>query len=477
MTTGQGETNMAQTTIERRDFLKRTATAGAGLLLANSCARLSPAPGGQSPNNKLNLAVIGVAGRGAENLNGVKHENIVALCDIDENNLAAAAKQFPQAKTYTDWRLCLEQKDIDAVVCSTTDHTHAFINVWAMNRGKHVYCEKPLANSVHEARVVRETYLKNQGRLATQMGTQIHATDNYRRVVELVRDGVVGQVSDVRVWCSREPKGGTYLPAAGEPPRHLHWDLWLGPSADHPYNPGYFGGCLAWNLYWDFGSGQIGDMGSHMLDLPYWALNLRFPTSCEAQGTPLNPDTCPQWLEAKLAPGPGTATATHNPDTCPQWLEAKWEHPAAAGRGPVSVYWYDGGKKPGMPTKAFDREELFKGILFKGDQGWLLADYDYRIIMLRGDMTQYQRPKTKDILPPSVGHHQEWLNACKNPTLPTLCNFDYSGALIEHNLLALVAYRTGKKLEWDAPRLKASNCPEADAFIQKTYRQGWVLNG
>ena len=439
---------MAQTRIERRDFLKQSVTFGAGLLVLKS-GTLS----GQAANNTLNLAIIGVAGRGGANLDGVKHENIVALCDVDENNLAAAAKKFPAAKTYTDWRLCLEQKDIDAVVCSTTDHTHAFVNVWAMNRGKHVYCEKPLANSVHEARTVRETYLKNQGKLATQMGTQIHATDNYRRVVELVRDGVVGQVNDVRVWCSREPKGGTYLPAAGEPPKHLHWDLWLGPSAEHPYNPGYFGGCLAWNLYWDFGSGQIGDMGSHMLDLPYWALNLRFPTSCEAQGTPLSSDTCPQWLEAK------------------------WEHPAAAGRGPVSVTWYDGGKKPGMPTKVFNRDELFKGILFKGDQGWLLADYDYRIVMLRGDMTQYKRPESKDILPPSVGHHQEWLNACRDPKLPTLCNFDYSGALIEHNLLAMVAYRAGKKLEWDAASLKATNCPEADAFIQKTYRQGWVLNG
>ena len=434
--------------MERRDFLKRTATVGAGLLVLKSGIVR-----GQSPNTKLNLAVIGCAGRGAANLDGVKGENIVALCDVDGNNLKNALQKFPNAKPYTDWRLCLEQKDIDAVVCSTTDHTHAFVNVWAMNRGKHVYCEKPLANSVQEARLVRETYLKNQGKLATQMGTQIHATDNYRRVVELIRDGAIGPVSEVRVWCSREPKGGAYLPAAGAPPAHLNWDLWLGPSPEHPYNPGYFGGCLAWNLYWDFGSGQIGDMGSHMLDLPYWALNLRFPTACEAEGTPASPDTCPQWLQAK------------------------WTHPAAAGRGPVDVYWYDGGKKPGMPTKVFNRDELFKGILFKGEQGWLLADYDYRIIMLRGDMTHYTRPEPKTLIPRSVGHHQEWLNACKDPKLPTTCNFDYSGALIEHNLLALVAYRTGKKLEWDAANLKATNCPEADPYITKTYRQGWVLNG
>ena len=431
----------------RRDFLKSTVTTGVGLMILKSGSLR-----GQSANGKLNIAVIGVGGRGAANLDGVKSENIVALCDVDGNRLAAAAAKFPQAKTYADWRLCLEQKDIDAVVCSTTDHTHAFVNIWAMNRGMHVYCEKPLANSVHEARLVRETYLKSQGKLATQMGTQIHATDNFRRVVELIRDGVIGTVSEARVWCSREPKGGSYLPAAGEPPAHLNWDLWLGPSPEHRYSPGYLGGCLAWNLYWDFGSGQIGDMGSHMLDLPYWALGLRFPTSCEAEGTPVNPDTCPQWLQAK------------------------WTHPAAAGRGPVDVHWYDGGKKPGMPTKVFHRDELFKGILFKGDQGWLLADYDYRIVMLRGDMTHYSRPAPADLIPRSPGHHQEWLNACKNGT-PTLCDFDYSGALIEHNLLALVAYRAGAKLEWDAVNLKATNCPEADRFITKTYRDGWVLNG
>ncbi|MBN2449974.1 MAG: Gfo/Idh/MocA family oxidoreductase [Lentisphaeria bacterium] len=435
------------TGIPRRAFLKQGVTAGTGLLILNSGVLR-----GQSPNNKLNVAVIGVAGRGGANLGGVKGENIVALCDVNANNLANAAKQFPQARTHKDWRKCLDQKGIDAVVCSTTDHTHAFVNVWAMNRGMHVYCEKPLANSVHEARVVRETYLRSKGKLATQMGTQIHATDNFRRVVELVRDKVIGTVSDVRVWCSRTPQGGEYLPAAGDPPEHVDWDLWLGPSPSHPYNPGYFGGCLAWNRFWDFGSGQIGDMGSHMMDLPYWALDLRFPTSCKATGTPVSTDTCPLWLEAE------------------------WEHPANDRRGPVKVYWYDGGKKPGMPTKVFNRDELFKGILFKGDQGWLLADYDYRIVMLRGDMTHYARPQPESLIPRSPGHHQEWIKACKEGT-PTLCNFDYSGALIEHNLLALAAYRVGKPLEWDAENLKAPNCPEADAYIRKTYREGWVLNG
>ncbi len=437
--------------MKRRTFLKQGAMAGAGLVILKSGILKA----GNSPNEKLNIAVIGVGGRGKANIRGVKDENIVALCDLNGKNLAAAAKQFPRAKTYIDWRKCLEQKDIDAVVCSTTDHTHAFVNVWAMNRGKHVYCEKPLANSVHEARMVRRTYLKNRNKLATQMGTQIHAYDNYRRMVELVRNGAIGTMKEARVWCNRLPKGGSYLPEVKPIPENINWDLWIGPSPFHPYNPGYFpGGCLGWNRFWDFGSGQIGDMGSHMIDMAYWALDLRFPTTCEAAGTPINTDTCPQWLTAE------------------------WDHPANDWRPAVKVYWYDGDKKPGMPTSAFNRDKLDKGVLFKGDKGWLLADYGYRILMPKvdSDMTHYKSPKQDELIPPSPGHHKEWLIGCKTGK-PTLCNFDYSGALIEHNMLALVAYRVGRKLQWDAGNIKATNCPEANQYIRKTYRKGWKLNG
>ena len=434
--------------VNRRTFLKQSAAIGAGVTILKSGILKA----GNSPNDKLNIAVIGVAGRGGGNLNGVKNENIVALCDINEKNLAGAAERFPQAKTYIDWRKCLDQKDIDAVVCSTTDQTHAFINIWAMNRGKHVYCEKPLANSVEEARLVRETYLKNKGKLSTQMGTQIHASDNYRRMVELIRGGAIGDVKKVHVWCSRTPKGGSYLPAVEPVPVHINWDLWIGPAPFHPYNPGYFGGCLAWNRFWDFGSGQIGDMGSHMMDMACWALDLRLPTTCQAEGTPVNSDTCPLWLTAE------------------------WEHPANDWRPAVKVNWYDGGKKPGMPSKVFNRDELFKGVLFHGEKGYLLCDYGYRILMPMGDLTHYTSPKAEDLIPPSPGHHQEWIIGCKTGK-PTLCNFDYSGALIENNMLALVAYRVGQKLEWDAKNLKATNCPEADAYIYKQYRKGWVLNG
>jgi predicted dehydrogenase len=438
----------------RRDFLKTAATAGAGLVVLRSGILRA----GESPSGKLNIAVIGVAGRGGGNMNDVAGENIVALCDVDENHLAGAAKRFANAKPYADWRKCLDQKDIDAVVCSTTDHTHAFINCWALSRGKHVYCEKPLANSVHEARTVRELYLKNKDRVATQMGTQIHASDNYRRMVELIKGGAIGVPQEARVWCSRTPAGGDYLPAAGDPPKNLNWDLWIGPSPMHPYNPGYMGGCLAWNRFWDFGSGQIGDMGSHMMDMPYWALDLKLPTTCKAEGTPVSTDTLPVWLTAE------------------------WDHPANDWRPAVKLYWYDGGKKPGVPSEVFNRDKMFKGVIIKGDKGYLLCDYDYRILMpTAGDMTQYKSPKKEDLIPPSKGHHKEWIEAAKTDK-KTTCNFDYSGAEVENNLLALVAYRVrdklgDKKLEWDAANLKATNCPEADEFITKKYREGWTLNG
>jgi len=438
--------------IERRRFLKNSAAVGAGLMILKSDILKA----GQSPNEKLNIAGIGVGGRGAANLNGVKSENIVALCDVNDRNLAAAVKKFPKAKTYKDWRKCLEQKDIDAVVCATTDHTHAFVNVWAMNRGKHVYCEKPLANSVEEAHIVRQTYIKNKNKISTQMGTQIHASDNYRRMVELIRGGAIGTPSEARVWCSRKPKGGSYLPEIKPVPNYINWDLWIGPSPYHPFNPGYLkGGCLGWNLYWDFGSGQIGDMGSHMIDMAYWGLDLKLPTTCKADGT------------------------ERNPDTCPQWLTAEWDHPANDWRPAIKLYWYDGGKKPGMPSEAFDRDKLFKGVLFKGDKGWLLADYGLRILMPKqnaADMTHYKPPKPNELIPASLGHHKEWIVACKTGK-PTTCNFDYSGALVENNLLALAAYRVGKKLEYDAKNIRATNCPEADKYIRKTYRKGWVLNG
>ncbi|MCP4342256.1 MAG: Gfo/Idh/MocA family oxidoreductase, partial [Desulfobulbaceae bacterium] len=402
--------------------------------------------------NKLNIAIIGVSGRGGMNLKEMVKENIVALCDVDANNLARAGRSFPKAKKYKDWRKCLEQKDIDAVVCSTTDHTHAFIATWAMNRDKSVYCEKPLATTVEEAHMVRQTYLKKKGKIATQMGTQVHATENPRRFVELIRDGAIGTPKTVKAWCDRKPKCEAYHPGVRPIPNHIDWDLWIGPSQFHPYNPKYLGGCLQWNRFWDFGAGQIGDMGSHVMDLASWGFDLMLPTSCQAKGTP------------------------NHPDGCPEQLKAEWEHPANDWRPAVKSYWYDGGLKPGMPSEKWNRDRMDMGILFTGDKGWLLADYTFRGMMLKGDMTHYKSPTAKTLIPESIGHHAEWIKGCKEGT-PTLCNFDYSGALIESNMLATVASRVGKKLEYDAKNMKVTNCPEAEQYLRKTYRKGWVLNG
>src|SRR6266487_4943258 len=284
--------------MKRREFLKSMAFTGvAGLILPRT--KLF---GADAPSNKLNLALLGTWGRGEAHFSGVSSENIVALCDVNEEHLASAAKKFPKAKHYVDWRECLDQKDVDAVVCCTADHTHAFVANWAMNRGKHIYCEKPLANSVEEARVVRATYLKNKNKLATQVGTQRHAIENFARVRELVRDGAIGELQEACAWGDRQIPRPGYLPAEGEPPKHLHYDLWIGPSPFHPYNPGYFSGgpganCLQWNMYWDFGTGQVGDMGSHTLDLAWNAIDAGLPTTAEGKGDPLSPEVTPVSLE------------------------------------------------------------------------------------------------------------------------------------------------------------------------------------
>ncbi|GMV96544.1 MAG: Gfo/Idh/MocA family oxidoreductase [Phycisphaerae bacterium] len=438
-----------KTIMRRRELLGRAAAVVGGLSMAG-CARPVKGPAlvsGGSPNEKLNLGIIGVNGRGKANIDGLKSENVAALCDIDARYLAEAATRFPRARTYADWRKLLEQKDVDAVVISTADQVHALAAVMAMKLGKHVYCEKPLAHSVHEARVVRETYLACRGKVATQMGTQIHATENYRRVVELVQGGAIGPVREAHVWCNRVGPGGN-LPSGSKPvPDYLSWDLWLGPAPYRPYHPDYLPGNLVWNRYWDFGNGTLGDMGSHLIDLAFWALDLGDPTTVEAQGSPVSPVTNPRWLIAT------------------------WEHPARGGRPAVKVTWYDADKRPESPP-GIDLKPWGIGVMFVGDTGRLLADYGKHILLPKNDYRGFTPPKAE--IPPSPGHYEEWIRACKTGS-PTLCNFDYSARLIEHNLLGNVAYRVGRKLTWDAANLKAIGCPEADAFIRREYRKGWTI--
>ncbi len=441
--------------MKRRHFLKSVALVSAtGLILPR--VKLF---GADAPSNKLNVALIGTWGRGEAHFAGLLRENVVALCDVDENHLAFGAQKFPQAKTYVDWRKCLEQKDIEAVVICTTDHTHAFIANWAMNRGLHVYCEKPLGNSVEEVRVVRATYLKNKSKLATQVGTQRHANENFNRVRELIQDGAIGELLEVSAWGNRQIPRSGYPVGAGDPPAHLHYDLWLGPSPFHPYSPEYFVGkpganCLSWNMYWDFGAGQIGDMGSHTLDLAWNALDAALPVSAEAKGDPFNPEVTP----VKLA--------------------MKFEIPANDWRKAIQVSWFQGGAMPESPSRYIDLNKIDHGALFEGTKGALVADFQTRAIYPQGNQADltYFKPRAKAALLPPVGNFQgQWANACKG-SLATCCDFDYGGKMIETMLLGLVAYRAGKKISYDGANGKTDS-PEADALLRRKYREGWSLNG
>lgn len=289
-----------------------------------------------------------------------------------------------------------------------------------------------------------------KAKVATQMGTQIHATDNYRRVVEAVQAGLIGNVTEAHVWCNRFSSQGP-VPSEDKPvPAGLHWDLWLGPAAERPYRVGYMPGNLTWNRYWDFGNGIIGDMGSHLIDLAYWALALDAPTTCEA--------TAPAAL----------------PDIYPSQLVAKWEHPQR-GDGPhqqaCTVTWYDGNAKP-KELLGVDVNGYGIGVLFVGEKGKLLADYGRKTLIYPDGTKPPMDPQPT--IAPSKGHYQEWIHAAKTGE-PTLCNFGYSGRLIEHNLLGVVSHRVGKKLQWDPAALKCPNAPEADQFIHKKYRPGWEV--
>lgn len=433
--------------INRRRLLKNTALAGVGVWVAGTGGTAR----GFAANEKLNVGVIGAAGRGGHNMGQVaRTENIVALCDVDEGRLAGAAGKHPQARKYFDWRKLVDQKDLDAVTVSTTDHTHAPACVWAMNRGLSVYCEKPLAHCAYEARVMQEKYLKNKDKLATQMGTQIHAQDNYRRAVELVQSGAIGAVREAHVWCGRRGLKDGERPQDEPPvPDNLHWDLWLGPAPDRPYHPRYLPGCMTWEQWWDFGNGCIGDMGSHLIDLPFWALKLRDPLTIESQG------------------------AQVRKETYPEWLIVHWEHPARGDMVPAKLHWYDGIQRPESPP-GHDLNKWGIGVLFVGDDGMLLADYGRRILLPEAKFKDFKPPEPW--IDPSRGHHQEWLHGAKTGA-PTLCNFDYSGKLVENNLLGTAALRVGKKLQWDPKAMKAVNCPEADQYIKREYREGWKLDG
>lgn len=445
----------ATPSLTRRRFLGATAVVAATMGMP-AIVR------GQNLNEKLNIAIIGAGGRGGANLNGVSSENIVALCDVSEDNLNAAAANHPNARKVRDFRKLYDHAaEFDAVVVSTCEHTHAFATLPALQLGKHVYCEKPLTHNIYEARVIREA--ANKAGVATQMGTQIHAGDNYRRVVELVQSGAIGAISDVHVWVGRAwgwhaseadaqaAKDIVFLqerPATADAiPAGLDWDLWVGPAPERPFNNVYVPG-PKWYRWWDFGNGTMSDLGSHWIDLPFWALNLDYPRTIEAAGPPAH---------AELAPAS---------------MEVTYTYGARGDRGPLALTWYQGSHKPRL-WKEEAIPQWDSGVLFVGEKGMLLADYGKHMLLPEDDFENFIPPDP--FIPASRGHYEEWIHACKTGE-PTTCNFEYAGWLTEANHLGNVAYRVGKKLEWDPQKLAATNAPEADAFIKRVYRNGWTLS-
>jgi predicted dehydrogenase len=426
--------------LSRRRFVQAGAAIGlgAGFLRADDA---KPA----AAEDRLQVGVIGVAGQGEYNWTNVVQAGatVVAICDVDENRAGKIRSQFPQAAFHTDFRRLLDQKGLDAVIVSTPDHTHAPATAAALKAGLHVYCEKPLTHTVHEARVIAE--LAKKHRRVTQMGTQIHAEDNYRRVVELIQGGAIGPVGEVHVWVGGTRSGGERPKDTPPVPAGLHWDLWLGPAPERPYHPAYVP--FNWRGWWDFGGGTLADLACHHMDLPFWALKLRAPTTVAAEGAPVHPEAAAKWTTVR------------------------YEFPARGTLPPVKLTWYDGGKRP----PHFADQQLPKwgdGCLFVGAKGMLIAGYGDHRLLPEEQFKDYARPKP--YIPKSRGHHREWVAACRNGGTTT-CNFDYSGALTEAVQLGVVAYRLGRPLTWDAKNLRAVNEPAADRFLRKEYRKPWTL--
>jgi predicted dehydrogenase len=454
---------MPQTSrVTRRRFLQASAAGAVALGCPNFVrARAS---------DKLNIAVIACGKRGAHNLEQFKNENIVALCDVDDNALRAAAAKQPKAKLFRDFRKlydALKDSEFDAVVVSTPEHTHTVASMPALKRKKHLYLEKPITRDVHEARLL--TKAAKEAGVATQMGTQNHANPNHHRVVELVHAGAIGPVRECHVWVSRtwgwqtkeeakkygDPHWVTMdRPKEGQPvPANLDWDLWIGPASFRPYHEAYLPG-PRWYRWWDFGNGTMSDLGSHMNDLSWAALKLDAPRTIESDGPPPNSEQAPASMRAVYEYGP------------------RGDLPA------VKVVWYQGQRKPEL----WEQKKIPQwgdAVLFVGDKGMILASHSKHVLLPEDQFKDYQRP-AKSIPDPKKegtmdGQHGEWVRACKTGGK---CGSDfvaYAGPLTEANHLGNVAFRAGKRIEWDPVNMKIPNFPAAEQYLGREYRAGWTL--
>jgi len=404
----------------------------------------------EGPSDRLNLAIVGIGGQGEANLKDLKHQNIVALCDVDAKRGAKAFDEFPRARRFTDFRKMFDalEKEIDGVVVSTPDHTHFHPAWWAIERGKHVYLEKPLAHEVEEVR--RITDAARAKKLATQLGSQRHALAGLRAGVEFVKAGTIGTVTEVHSWIASKRGMPKPLGASEQPPATLDWDLWLGPVATRPYAAGL--APYDWRFWWDFGTGETGNWGCHILDIPFWALDLAHPVRVSAGGPEPDPHRTPTRLESRL------------------------DFPARiAGDGKalpaVSVHWYQG-VPPILAERGIDAKAIKnKNTLFIGTEGMLLCGFDEWHLLPEPKFAEVKTPP--QTLASSPGFRREWVDACRGGR-PATCNFMYTGPLSESVLLANIAYRVQGGFAWDAAALK-SDRDDVNALLRREYRKGWEV--
>ncbi len=456
----------------RRDFLRTAALTGAGVWMADKAWAVDKTAQGKiiGANDKINFACIGVGGKGDSDSNeAAKYGNIVAICDVDDNTLDSAAKKWPNAKKYNDYRQMFAEmgKDIDAVTVSTPDHHHVHATAMALHLGKHAFCQKPLTHSIYEARYIGD--LARKMGVATQMGNQGTASSSLRSNAYKVRAGALGNVTEVHVWTNRPiwPQGGP-RPAPEAVPSNLHWDLWLGPAPDRPFvqgsgrKPGYH--TFAWRGWWDFGTGALGDMACHTVNLPFMALDLRYPTSVVA------------------------TSSGNNKDSYPKASKIIFEFPAIknerVSRGPITLYWYDGSNLPpaGLVTDGkFALTELVNnnrlsdsGSLIVGDKGVMYTPNDYGSgghIVGGVEVGEVSFPRAEN-----DDHFLEFVKGIRGEGTPTSNFPDYAVPLTETILLGnLAVWSEGKKIEWDAKKLRAKNAPEVASIIRPSYRSGYAL--
>ena len=425
--------------MNRRVVMQGVVLAGAGYWLGTAPS-VAKAVG---PNEKLNLAVIGIGGQGKSNLGGASKENVVALCDVDETRAGDGFSKNPKAKKYSDFRKMFDEmeKQIDGVLISTPDHTHFHPALWAMQRGKHVYLEKPLAHDVWEVRTL--TKLAQEKKLATQLGAQRHTLAGLRAGVEIIKAGTIGTITEVHSWVVGD-RGMPNIPTEKpKVPANVNWDLWLGPNADFDYQPSI---CpYGWRFWWQFGTGETGNWGCHILDIPFWALDLRYPTKVEASGPPVH-----ELLTPKA-------------------LASKFEFPKQGDREAVTLHWYHAKNGPEILAKHNLKAGNYNN-LFIGTKGMLLCGFNNWKLLPEDKFKDVKAPKT---IPDSPGFHKEWFDACRGGK-PATCNFDYSGPMTETVLLANVAYRTGG-FEWDSANMTCKGNSKAQGLLRRAYRKGWEV--